>query len=48
MQYERYIVLGIFAFLVFGVLDKPLNILASFVMMGLEWLVDLPFNLILG
>ena len=48
MQYERYIVLGIFALLVFGVLDKPLNILASFVMMGLEWLVDLPFNLILG
>lgn len=48
MQYERYIVLGIFALLVFGVLDKPLNILASFVMMGMEWLVDLPFNLILG
>jgi len=48
MQYERYIVLGVFALIVFGVLDKPLNILASFVMMGLEWIVDLPINLILG
>ncbi len=48
MQYERYIVLGVFALIVFGVLDKPLNILASFVMMGLEWIVDLPINLIFG
>ncbi|MBO5410904.1 MAG: site-2 protease family protein, partial [Clostridia bacterium] len=48
MQYERYIVLGIFALIVFGVLDRPLNFLANLVMSALQWIVNLPFDLILG
>lgn len=48
MQYERYIVLAVFALIVFGILDIPLNFLANLVMSGLEWIVELPFKLILS
>lgn len=43
MQYERYIILGIFALIVFGVLDKPLSFISGIVMMGIDFLARLPF-----
>lgn len=48
MQYERYIILGIFALIVFGVLDAPLSYLTGWVMNGIQWLTSLPFRMILG
>lgn len=43
MQYERYIILGIFALIVFGVLDRPLNFISSLVMIAIDFLAGLPF-----
>ncbi len=43
MQYERYIVLGVFALIVFGILDKPLSLLSGFVMTGINFIARLPF-----
>lgn len=48
MQYERYIVLAVFALIVFGVLDIPLNFLANAVMRGFMWVIDLPLKMILS
>ncbi len=48
MQYERYIILGVFALIVFGVLDAPLSYLTGWVMNGIQWLTSLPFRMILG
>lgn len=43
MQYERYIILGVFALIVFGVLDKPLSFVSGIVMMGIDFVARLPF-----
>lgn len=43
MQYERYIILGIFALIIFGVLDKPLSFISGIVMIGIDFLASLPF-----
>lgn len=45
MQYERYIVLAIFALLVFGVLDWPIEKLSMIVLNGILHLVAMPFGL---
>lgn len=47
MQYERYVILGVFLLIILGVLDVPLSFLTGVVMNGIEWLADLPFALIL-
>ena len=44
-QYERYIVLGVFALLLFGVLDTPILALTRIVLKGLLYLVGLPFGI---
>ncbi len=43
--YERYIVLGVFALLLFGVLDTPILALTRIVLKGLLYLVGLPFGI---
>lgn len=45
LQYERYIVLGVFALILFGVLDKPLQYLTTLASNGILHLVLLPFGL---
>ena len=45
MQYERYIMLGLFALLFLGVLDRPLNFLRDAVYNGLFFVAGLPFRL---
>ncbi len=44
MQYEQYIMMGLFLLLFVGVLDVPLSYLRSLVMNGIEWLAGLPFG----
>ena len=44
LQYERYLVIAVFALLLFGVLDVPLSWLTAKVMTGLMKLVSLPFG----
>ena len=46
LQYERYIILAVFALIVFGVLDVPLSFLTGIIMEGIEWVADLPFRLL--
>ena len=48
MQYERYIVLGIFALIVFGVLDKPIMLATSALSNWILHLTALPFGLSAG
>lgn len=43
MQYERYIILGVFALIIFGILDKPLSFLTGIVMTGIGFVARLPF-----
>ncbi len=43
MQYERYIILGVFALIIFGVLDKPLSFITGIVMIGIDFIAGLPF-----
>jgi Zn-dependent protease len=43
MQYERYIMIGLFVLLLTGVLTRPLGALSGLVMDGLEKLTSLPF-----
>jgi Zn-dependent protease len=44
VQYERYISFALVLLLVFNVLDVPLLFLRSYLLMGLEWIIDLiPF-----
>ena len=43
MQYERYIMIGLFVLLLTGVLTKPLSFLSGLVMDGLDHLTSLPF-----
>lgn len=45
MQYERYIILGVFALIFFGVLDVPLSIISNFIMKALSFVAGLPFRL---
>lgn len=45
MKYERYIILGVFALIVFGVLDVPLSYATNAVMKLVSWLTGLPFGL---
>ena len=44
MQYEQYIMMGLFLLLFVGVLDVPLSYLRSLAMNGIEWLAGLPFG----
>lgn len=46
MQYERYIVLGVFALLFIGVLDIPLNFLTGLLMNAVGFIAGLPFRFI--
>lgn len=46
MQYERYIILGVFALIFLGVLDLPLSFLTGAVMKGISFIAELPFKLI--
>ncbi len=48
MQYERYIILGVFALIFFGVLDIPLSFASKAVMKLISWITSLPFRFILG
>lgn len=48
MQYERYIILGVFALIFFGVLDIPLSFASNAVMKLITWITSLPFRFILG
>ena len=43
MQYERYIMIGLFVLLLSGILTRPLGLLSGLVMDGLEKLTSLPF-----
>lgn len=43
MQYERYIILGVFALIVFGILDKPLSVITGVFMTGINFIARLPF-----
>lgn len=45
-RYERYIVIGIFALIIFGVLDAPLAFLQNHLYSALNYVVSLPFRLI--
>lgn len=44
MQYERYIILAVFALIFFGVLDIPLSFLTSLVMKLVNFIAGLPFS----
>lgn len=44
MQYERYIVLAIFALVILGVLDIPISFLTSKIMQLFSFLTGLPFS----
>ena len=45
-RYERYIVIGIFALIIFGVLDAPLAFFQNHLYSALNYVVSLPFRLI--
>lgn len=47
MQYERYIILGIFALLFFGILDIPLTAISNAIMKLIIFVAGLPFKLFL-
>ena len=44
MQYERYIILGVFALIFIGVLDVPLAFLTETIMKGINKIAWLPFK----
>lgn len=46
MQYERYIILGVFALIFLGVLDVPLSFLTGVVMKAVSFIAGLPFSFI--
>lgn len=46
MRYERYIILGVFALIFFGILDKPLGAITDLIIGGLSLVAGLPFMLI--
>ncbi len=45
MQYERYIILGVFALIIFGVLDRPMSFVSGHIMNLIVKLTGLPFTL---
>lgn len=45
MQYERYIILGVFALIIFGVLDTPMSFVSGSIMNLIIKLTGLPFTL---
>ncbi len=45
MQYERYIILGVFALIVLGVLDRPMSFISGNIMNLIVKLTGLPFTL---
>lgn len=45
MQYERYIILGVFALIIFGVLDRPMSFVSGIIMNLIVKLTGLPFTL---
>ncbi len=47
MQYERYIILGVFALLFFGILDIPLTAISNAIMKLIIFVAGLPFKLFL-
>lgn len=47
MRYERYIYIALIAVLYLGILDYPLSFLSSWVLSGLSYLAQLPFNMFL-
>ena len=46
LQYERYIILAVFALLIFNILDIPLSFLTNVVYRLLSKIAGLPFSLI--
>ena len=44
-QYERYIILVVFALFIFGVLDRPLAVLDQLLFNLLDFIVSIPFKL---
>ncbi len=44
-QYERYIILVVFALIIFGVLDRPLAVLDQLLFNLLDFIVSIPFKL---
>ena len=46
MRYERYIILGVFALIFFGILDKPIGFITDLVLGGLSFVASLPFMII--
>lgn len=44
MQYERYIIIAVFALILFGVLDKPIAIINNVIFNGLSYIIGLPFR----
>ncbi len=46
LQYERYIILAVFALIIFGILDTPLSIASNFVYGLLSKLAYLPFKVL--
>lgn len=47
MQYERYIILAVFALIFLGVLDGPLTTISSYIMYGISVIASLPFKFFL-
>lgn len=47
MQYERYIILGVFALIFFGVLDAPLTFVSNIIMKAVSFVAGLPFRFFL-
>ncbi len=45
MEYERYIMIGLFVLLLTGVLTTPLSIISEFVLFTLSLLTAIPFNI---
>ena len=45
MQYERYIIIGVFALIFFGILDRPLSFLTGIVMQAVNFVAGLPFRM---
>ena len=48
LQYERYIIIAIFALILFGILDRPLAFLSGLIMQGISYITSLPYILLFG
>lgn len=45
LQYERYIIIGIFVLIFIGILDKPLSFLTGIILYAINFVTGLPFGL---